>query len=349
MRDVAFAVPGDLDTPTGGYRYDRAVIAGLRALGHKVRVVPLGPGFPFPSDTELADAATLLAEVPVDTVLIVDGLAFSVLPEPVLEAIEAPLVALVHHPLAWETGLDDAAVARFTASETAALAHAPQVVVTSPHTARSLARSFGVALERITVALPGLAPRWAGLGRAPVSPPRIVSVGSISPRKGVDVFIAALGLIADLDWHCDIIGGIDREGPLAAALLEAIDGAGLGGRVDLLGARSEEEIGAAFEAASVFALATRYEGFGMVFAEAMAAGLPIVGTTAGAVPDVVPPEAGRLVPPDDPAAFAAALRALLTDATLRSSLATAARQAGARFGGWEETSALISEVVEVAR
>ncbi len=84
----------------------------------------------------------------------------------------------------------------------------------------------------------------------------------------------------------------------------------------------------------------------MVFAEAMAAGLPIAGTTGGAVPDVVPEDAGILVPPGDPGAFAGALRTLLTDAPLRERLAVGARAAGARFGDWDETARTVSDVVE---
>ncbi len=75
MRPIAFAVPGDLDTPTGGYRYDRALIGALKALGHPVTVVPLREGFPFPDAAALDDAHAQIEAVPAETALIVDGLA----------------------------------------------------------------------------------------------------------------------------------------------------------------------------------------------------------------------------------------------------------------------------------
>lgn len=345
-RPVAFAYPGDLDTPTGGYRYDRAVIAALEAMGHPVMRLPLGPGFPFPGDAEVAAAADILAAVPAETALIVDGLAFGVLPPAVLSNVRAHIVALVHHPLALETGLGEADAARLAASETEALTFARAVVVTSHATARTVAADFGVSQERLHVALPGLDPRWQSLPRRPAHPPRIVSVGSLSPRKGHDVLIEALAALAHLEWSCDIVGGGEAGSTVGRALAGAIAARGLEGRVHLRGALEGEAIATLFEEASLFALATRYEGFGMVFAEAMAAGLPVVGTTGGAVPDVVPDSAGRLVPVDDAAALAEAIGLLLADAQLRERLSAGARAAGAALGGWETTAAVFSEVAE---
>lgn len=348
MRPIAFAYPGDLDTPTGGYRYDRALIGALEAMGHRVERIGLGAGFPFPVEGELHDAAARLATVPAEAALIVDGLAFGVLPPSALVPVAAPIVALVHHPLALETGLDAATAAHLAATERTALACAQAVIVTSPTTGRTVAAEFAVPLERLTVALPGLERRWTRLARRPADPPHIVSVGSLSPRKGHDVLIAALATLSDLDFRCDIVGGpAHRE--TAAALAAQIAAHGLDARIALCGALPADAVADLFEAASVFALATRYEGFGMVFAEAMAAGLPIVGTTGGAVPEVVPASAGFLVPPDDADALAAALRRILTDDPLRASLSEGARAAGAAFGDWDATAAIVSQLVEDLR
>ena len=95
----------------------------------------------------------------------------------------------------------------------------------------------------------------------------------------------------------------------------------------------------------MFALASVYEGYRMVLAEAMAWGLPVVATTGGAIPEVVPPEAGLLVPPSDATAFADALRMLLSDALRRASLGDGARCAAARLDGWDVTAARIAGAI----
>ena len=146
---IAFAVPGDLATPTGGYGYDRRMIAELQKLGWQVDVVLLGEGFRGRVRPKGA-AETVLAAVEGRHAIVIDGLAFGVLPE-AAAAVRAkrPLVALVHHPLALETGLSAADANAMRASERAALASANAVIVTSPSTARLLVQDYDVA-EKLT-------------------------------------------------------------------------------------------------------------------------------------------------------------------------------------------------------
>jgi glycosyltransferase involved in cell wall biosynthesis len=98
--------------------------------------------------------------------------------------------------------------------------------------------------------------------------------------------------------------------------------------------------------ADLFVLPSRFEGYGMVFAEALAVGLPIVAARAGAVPDVVPAQAGVLVPPDDAPALAAALRTLLTNPRQRQAMQLAAQQAAAQLPSWEVTASGILKALE---
>ena len=156
MVALAFAVPGSLDQPTGGYAYDRRVTGELRRRGCDVDIVDLGEGFPRPTDATIREALVRLQRVPAGRPIVIDGLAYGVLPEAaaVLRATH-PVIALVHHPLALETGLTHEQALAMRASERAALAAARHVIVTSAATARLLAADYGVAPQAITVALPG--------------------------------------------------------------------------------------------------------------------------------------------------------------------------------------------------
>ena len=112
MRSFVFAIPGDLATPTGGYAYDARMIAELAKLGWRAEVLDLGSEFPQPGAACRAAARTRLATVPQGERIVIDGLALGVLPhEAAGLAATHKLVALVHHPLALETGLSEAEAA----------------------------------------------------------------------------------------------------------------------------------------------------------------------------------------------------------------------------------------------
>lgn len=351
-RPLAFALPGSLDAVTGGTIYDRHLVEGLRALGHRISVITLPASYPFPTDADRTATRRAIAGVARDTPVIVDGLAYGAFDAATLDTVRAPVVAMVHHPLALETGLDPDAAADLTRSETAALARAARVLVPSAFTARTLTRDYDVAAGRITIAMPGFsrvdadpdpadAPEsaWAG---GPADPPLILSVGLLTPRKGHATLIDALALISELPWQA-VIAGADHDAAHAGALRARA--APLGARLSLPGLVPPDRLRVLWRSAHVFALASRYEGYGLVLSEAALHGLPVVACTSGAIPDTVGPGAGLLVPADDPQAFADALRRLLTDPSLHAACSVAARDAAARLPRWSETAALVSNVL----
>lgn len=340
---TVFAVPGDPATRTGGYIYDARVLAALRAAGRDVAPMRLPDGFPDPAPAAMEAALAQLGTIGPDTPTVIDGLAFGALDPDGVAALRAPLVALVHHPLALETGLEPAQAARLARIEAANLARAAHVIVPSPHTADVLARDYGVPRRRLTVAQPGI-DRPLGAPR-PAHPPLILSVGLLARRKGHDVLLDALARLGDLDWLA-VIAGRAHDGVTGDALQAQAGRLGLQRRVRFAGEVAPDALAALFARASVFALATRYEGYGMVFAEALAHGLPVVSCNAGAVPGTVPRDAGTLVPPDDPAAFAGALRAVLGEPARRAAMAAAAARHGAALPTWGDTAALFARVLD---
>lgn len=342
--ELTFAVPGDLDSRTGGYVYDKRLIAELRALGWQVDHLRWPEGFPAPNAAELAQTEASLAELPDGATVLVDGLAFGALGEMALRhAGRLRLVALVHHPLALETGIAPELAATLAASERLALTAARAVVTTSRTTAEILVDQFAVPEPKITVAPPGTDPAKGPRGERQAGPLRLLAVGSVIPRKGFDLLVEALAGLADLPWTCRIAGSTERSPETHAALVTRIAAAGLDGRIRFLGEVSD--VPALYREADLFVLPSRYEGYGMVFAEALAHGLPIVGAATGAVPEVVPAGAGILVPPDDAGALGRALRDVMADQALQTSLSAGARAAAAALPRWSDTARLVASAL----
>jgi glycosyltransferase involved in cell wall biosynthesis len=340
---LAFAIPGDLDAPTGGYAYDRRIIAGLRALGLTVDVVPLGDGFPMPSRDDRNAAMAQLRALPSACAVVVDGLALGALPEAETLRESHRLVALIHHPLALETGLSPDAATALRDSERRALRGVCHVIVTSDATARTVAADYGVADSSITVIKPGTdrAPPAHG-SSGPLS---LLAVGSLVPRKGYDLLLAALAQLTDLPWRLTIAGSA-RDEATATRIADDIAAFGLGDRVRVAGAVSDAELAGLYHGADVFALASRFEGYGMVYAEAVAHGLPVIGTTAGAITEAVPDGAGLLVPPDDIPALTSALRTMIGNDAARRGFAETARRVATSLATWDDAATRFARVIE---
>lgn len=346
MKRVVFAVPGSLDTPTGGYAYDRRIMAELRQLGWDVGYLNIGEGFPAADEVTRSAARSLLSAVPAGRPIVLDGLALGVLPDVAAElASQHPLVALVHHPLALETGLTAERADALRRSERAALAAVREVVVTSPATAKLVVSGYGVPAGHITVARPGSdpAPR---ISSNPNDVPNLLSVGAVVPRKGFDTLVSALAMLSDVEWQLKIVGDLTRDPNEAAKLQDLILQCRLTGRIETTGAVSPSRLAMLFGEADIFVLASRFEGYGMAYAEALSHGLPVIGTTAGAIPDTISQRAGLLVPPDDPATLAAALRGVIVDAGQRRLLSEAALVAARSLPTWRQSAAIFAATLD---
>jgi glycosyltransferase involved in cell wall biosynthesis len=160
------------------------------------------------------------------------------------------------------------------------------------------------------------------------------------------VLVAALAGIAELPWRLTIAGDLTRDPNEAARLQASIFRHQLAGRIETLGAVSPERLAALYDEADLFVLASRFEGYGMAYVEALSRGLPVIGTTAGAIPDTVPDQAGVLVPPGDVSALAEALRSVVADADLRRRLSDAASEAARLLPSWRQSGAIFAATLE---
>jgi glycosyltransferase involved in cell wall biosynthesis len=347
MSRLTVLIPGDLDTPTGGYVYDRRIVAGLEQLGWTVEIGQLDATFPFPTDVAKARAAEVLAALPDGALALVDGLAYGAMPdEAAHEASRLRLVALVHHPLAAETGLPATTAARLVDTERRALAFARLVVVTSTATAASLS-AYGVPPERIRVVEPGTdaAPLTTGTDG---TTPALLCVASLTPRKGHETLFRALATLSNLSWHLTSVGSIWRDPAFVHRLRNTLRSCEIEDRVTLVGDVGADKVGDYYDKADLFVLPTRYEGYGMAVAEAVARGLPVISTPVGGIPEILGDTAGLLVPPGRVGVLADALALVLTDTSVRQRLAEGARQMRTRLPTWEAQATRMAEVLQEA-
>jgi glycosyltransferase involved in cell wall biosynthesis len=261
------------------------------------------------------------------------------------------MVGLVHHPLADETGLSPQLATQLKKMERDALAAMRLVVVTSQSTRRALAE-YEVPFDRTAVAEPGVdqpandaIETKATRDDAMKTSPNMLCVGAITPRKGHDLLVDALSALTAMRWTLTCVGDLERSPATVRELRARIASAGLQDRIALTGELDEATLDQQFRRADLFVLATRFEGYGMAVARALAYGLPIISTRTGAIDDLVTAEAGLLVEPNDGAALRDVLSRVLSDPPLRTRLSCGARAVGAKLPSWRAASEHLSQIL----
>ncbi len=351
--ELHFVVPGSPDQRTGGYLYDARIVEGLRRRGWAISVHSLGAGAPNDGRHARTSLDETLRRLPDGARVVIDGLAMSRSPD-VVRAHKGRLtvLALVHLPSADEPGLEPSRRAHLLKLEREALAASAGVIVTSSFTAARV-RDRAIDPASIRTVPPGTDRAPPARGEPPGAPPQLLCVASVTPGKGQHVLVRALTRLADVRWTCVCAGSLTRSPAYAERVQARVHDADLGERIVFPGELGQDAIEALYLASSIFVLPSFHESYGMALTEAMARGLPIVTTEAGAIPDTVPPEAGIFVPPGDDAALARALRQLLVDAPnephsarrRRAQLGAAGRRHAAGLRDWERAVEEFMEAV----
>ena len=331
---VSLIVPAPFDLVSGGYGYDRRIVAELREAGHQVEVVELTGAFPMVDDFARDAACAAWDRLPADTKPVIDGMAL-----PAFRGLEDAIssrgtVGLIHHPVSLETGISEAHQTILGDVERRLFPRLSRSIVTSETTAETMTARFHIPPERVRIVVPGTddAPRSPG-SEGPGC--QIVSIGTLIPRKGHDLLLRALARLWDLDWHLTIVGSSDRDPPHARELAALAEELAIAQRVRFAG----ELVGAALDAvwarADLFALATHYEGYGMAIAEALKRGLPVVVTAGGAAGSLITPDSGCICPPGDRDQLSKALRRLIFGRELRQEMAEEAWRVGQTLPSWK--------------
>jgi glycosyltransferase involved in cell wall biosynthesis len=176
--------------------------------------------------------------------------------------------------------------------------------------------------------------------------PALLCVATITPRKGHAVLVEALAQLGDRPWRLVCAGSLERDPATARSVTEAVRRLGLADRVAFLGEIAGGPLDAAYDGADLFVLPSFHEGYGMAYAEALARGLPIIATTAGAIPETVPADAGILVPPGDAPALARAIARCLDDPGTREALRRGALAARRSLPDWSAAAQAFGRVLD---
>jgi len=337
---VAFVTVGDTGRKTGGYLYNARVVGGLRGGGVEVEEVVVGGADPGEQVASAPRVGAMLDPSSFDAI-VVDALArIAVAPHLDRWRASSPVVALVH---------ELPSVAGEDASERhreAPLLRADVLVAVSEH-GRGLLEARGVPPGRIRVVPPGsdrLTPPKESPDRK-AGPTRALCVAQWIPRKGISILVEAWVRRPRPGAALELLGEAETDPNYAASVREIIAAAS-DSSIFVRGPVDDAALAAAYAAADLFVLPSRYEGYGMVFAEALRFGLPVVACRVGPVPDLVSREAALLIPPDDAGALSEALDLLLGDPGLRDRMSDAARRRAARLPRWRDTVAGFCEVLQ---
>lgn len=354
---LGFVVYGGLETRTGGFRYDRRLLAALRERGYTVDVVEL-PWRQYPAGL-LEGAAgrpqSRIAEVLDGTV---DAVLQDELAHPSLVGcngrlrthVDGPLVSVVHHLRRSEP--HPRVLDRFYRAVERRYLHTVDGAVCNSRATRTAVREL--ASPECLVAPPAGDRFDPALTdsfikrRARDGPLRVVHVGRVVPRKGVDTLLEALGAVDDCELT--VVGDVTTDRRYAARVRRLADRLGITDRVTFTGEVADDELASIFRRSHAVAIPSRHEGFGIAYLEGMSFGLPAIASTAGGANEIVTDgETGVLVAPDDSGAVAEALRALARDRDRLARMGRAARRRYERQPGWDETAAAVDAFVRRLR
>ena len=335
----------DLTRPSGGNTYDTRLLTELRGLGWRVEEHLVAGRWPVPDAAGRRSLGEAAARPPTGGLVLVDGILASGSPEVLVPlARRASLVVLVHLPLGG-------------AGELAVLRAASAVITTSAWSRDRLLELHGLhglhgsVGARVRVVEPGVDP--APLAAGTPAGGGLLCVGAVTPLKGQDLLVDALGSLTDLPWRCVCAGSLEIDGPFADEVVRRARAAGIADRVTFTGPLRSEELADAYASADLLVQPSRVETYGMVVTEALARAVPVAASSAGGLPSTLRGPSGEgdadrtvdatdlpgfLVAAGSSPALAAGLRTWLTDAGLRDRLRQSAAARRPRLLPWSGTA-----------
>jgi glycosyltransferase involved in cell wall biosynthesis len=330
---------GDPNRRTGGYRYHRMMASAAADHRAEVRFASL-PALPWPIPALPAARALRTAAEGSDAVLL-DSIA-AAFAAPWIGRLRTPVVAVVHQP---PGGLHGGRVRRVAQRRLDGIAYrsAAGVIATGEGLVDDL-REIGVPADRIAVVPPGSdlpvasgPPLDLRRGRAA----SVLCVANWTPLKGIFELVDAFATLPEDAATLWLVGATDADPAYTERVHRRVAAPDLSGRVVVRGSVPVDEVGRLYRSADVFALCSFVDAYGMAWAEAIAAGLPVVGWRAGNLPRLAEHDREALMAePGDLAGLASALRAITTDSMVRERLAASARRRAETLPTWRASADL---------
>jgi glycosyltransferase involved in cell wall biosynthesis len=342
--ELDFILPGNPQTKTGGYIYDHRIIEGLTKLGWRVTVHSFDSSFPFPTKKALARARVALNKIRSGNLVLIDGLALGGMPTLLDEQKERlRLAALVHHPLALDIGLSPQERKIMSQSEKKCLSTVKQIFVTSQWTKEQIVK-LHIPSNKVEVVVPGTdkAALAHGSKNALI---RILCVATLTSRKGHSILFDALEKLPTRSWHLYCVGSLEREVRTVKKLRAQLTRLRLNEHVTLLGEVNPEALSKHYDGADLFVLASHLEGYGMVLSEAIARGLPVICTSAGAIPMTPAADAALLVPEGNRLKLSKALLEVINNEKALKMLAKKSRVVRNNLPIWNQSCNQFSSVL----
>ncbi|MEE9532483.1 MAG: glycosyltransferase family 4 protein [Syntrophobacteria bacterium] len=350
---VGLVIYDSLQTLSGGYIYDRKLVEHLRVNGDRVKLfsIPWRSYSRHLMDNLRSHWLNSMARARLD-VLLQDELnhpSLFVLNRRLRPRVSCPIISIVHHLRSWEQWPLPVRPL-YRAVERRYLASVDGFVFNSQATRQSVEELLGRGAPSV-IAYPGGDRLGPPLEEEEIvarvrqgGPLRLTFVGNLIPRKGLDGLLGALAALRSEAWELTVAGSLRVDLDYAAKIRRSIAALGLEDKVRLLGSLPDPELARILKRSDVIAMPFSYEGFGIVYLEGMAYGLPALACRSGGAREIVTHrENGYLFEPGDLVRFAAILCRLIKNQDELLNLSLAARRRFAQFPTWEHTTAKIRD------
>jgi glycosyltransferase involved in cell wall biosynthesis len=344
---IGLIIYGSLDTITGGYLYDRMLVEYLRDKGDEVQIVslPWRSYFRHLGDNFSSSLRSRLEQAKWD-VLLEDELNHPSLfriNNKLKKRISYPIITIVHHlrcceqRAGWKNLL-------YRHIEKSYLNSVDAFVFNSNTTRSEVERLIGGGKPYV-VAYPGRDRFNVTLKKEQIKeramqsgPLRILFLGNVIPRKGLHTLIDALTLLPEEIWQLEVVGNLNVQRSYVSSIRHQIARRGISNQVKFRDLLSDVEIADSLSKAHLMAVPSSYEGFGMVYLEAMSFGLPIIATSSGAAGELITDkQEGFLIAPEGAKDLAGCIQTLQNNRELLAQMSLRAYQRHLDFPTWKQT------------